>query len=137
MPPNKNRRGLNGKRKGRMLIFNEMKRDEQICAAEAGRSAHLTLRLCTRCLAIVGLAACSLLLMPVLVEAAMQDAKPLAGPGTAAMAVAPPTGSAETRMSPYVIANRQHTAASREPHSPTVALSVRGPHQSTGRVQRQ
>ncbi len=90
---------------------------EQICKQERG----IPLRM-----ALVALVASSLLLMPILAEAAVQSAKPGHAPKT--VVVSTPSQSAtnaEPRVSPYAIANRQHAAESKATHPPVLQHAAR------------
>ena len=91
------------------MRFGEVLDDEPIRRADRGTGLLLrrALRGCVRGMVLAGLVAGSALLLPALVEAATQDAKPVPAP---AAATAPAAGN--PKVSPYTIANRQRAEAS-------------------------
>jgi hypothetical protein len=80
----------------------------------------------TRRLAFAGVVAATLLMLPALAAATAQRAKPVraADPAASAVVTAPGT-SAQPRVSPYVIANRQHAEAAAAANPASAPLAVR------------
>ena len=123
-----------------MLKFDEWLHDEPVRELDPGaRMSSIPAKgICARRVAFVGLVAGSLLLLPVPAGAATQRAKPvLASSGPADSSVSRSDASARTRVSPYVLANRHRTGASRATHSPAESLSVRRRQQAGGRGKQQ
>ena len=123
-----------------MLKFDGFLHDEPVRELDpgAGMPSSPAMRACARRMAFASLIAGSMLLLPVLAGAATQRTKPvLAPPGPADSSVPQSDASARTRVSPYVLANRHRTGASRATHSPAESLSVRRRQQAGGRGKQQ
>lgn len=99
------------------MLTPDAMRHEQICKQEMG----IPLRM-----ALAGLVAGSLLLMPILAEAAAQRAKPGHAPRTIVVGTASQSAkNTAHRVSPYAIANRQHAAESKAAHPPVLQHAAR------------
>jgi hypothetical protein len=98
----------------------EMRHDEPIYRAEPERGIPLRI-------ALVALVASSLLLTPILTEAAVQSAKRGHAPKTVVVGTASQsaTNAAPRVVSPYAIANRQHAAESKATHPPVLQPAAR------------
>jgi hypothetical protein len=99
-----------------MLIPDAM-RQEPICGQKRGMRLRM---------ALAGLVAGNLLLIPILAEAAVQNAKPGHAPKTVVVpAPSPSAANAAPRVSPYAIANRQRVTEAKNAHAPVPQLTAR------------
>ena len=90
------------------MLTPDAMRHDQICKQQRG----IQLRM-----ALAALVASSLLLTPILTEAAVQSAKPGHAQKTVVVGTASQSATnAVPRVSPYAIANRQHAAESKATH---------------------
>jgi hypothetical protein len=100
-----------------MLIFGEMQHGKPICRVAPKRGMQFRM-------ALAGLVAANLLLVPALAADVAQSAKP----GHASRVVvlsATPQSNTQPRVSPYAIANKQRAAESNARHFPALQLPVR------------
>jgi hypothetical protein len=99
-----------------MLIPDAM-RHEQKCGQKRGMRLRMVL---------AGLVASNLFLTPIPTEAAVQSAKPAHAPKTVVVsATSQSAANTAPRVSPYAIANRQHTTVAKTAHSPVLQLTAR------------